>query len=92
MGAEIVQEFILADHEGVSQKELQAFSVICKSLGVKCLVCTEKDFVKLPENLQLELPLIYLEMELKITAGQENWQNLVAKIGRKIDNCMSYDR
>jgi tetraacyldisaccharide 4'-kinase len=91
-GASVVQELILADHEGISEKELQSFSDLCKSLGAKYLVCTEKDFIKLPPDLRLSLPLVYLELEMKITAGIENWQNLVAKIDRKIDNCGTYDR
>ena len=86
LGALLVDELILADHEGLSGQDLNSFAIHAKSLGAKALVCTEKDFVKLPDSYLLELPVIYLEMELKITAGHQNWQNLVDKIDGKIDN------
>ncbi|MBS0626567.1 MAG: tetraacyldisaccharide 4'-kinase [Verrucomicrobia bacterium] len=86
-GAIVVQEKILADHEMILERDLAALAEESKRLGAKYLVCTEKDFVKLDPRIETALPIIYLEMEMKITAGVENWQKLIAKIGQKIDNC-----
>ncbi|MCC6128216.1 MAG: tetraacyldisaccharide 4'-kinase [Chlamydiae bacterium] len=89
-GAEIVIEKILADHEGIDPLELDVFAKKAKVLGAQALLCTQKDFVKLVFREKLALAIIYPEMELKITAGHENWQKLVAKIEEKIDNCGTY--
>ncbi|MBX9744636.1 MAG: tetraacyldisaccharide 4'-kinase, partial [Chlamydiales bacterium] len=92
LGATIVVEWIVADHEGVSTHELQEFARYAKSLGAKALLCTEKDAVKLPDSLELSLPLVYPEMEIQIAAGLENWQNIVDKIEEKIDNYGIYGK
>lgn len=89
-GAKVVIEKILADHEGICPSELDAFAKEAKNLGAQALLCTEKDFVKLSLSDEISLPIIYPEMELKITAGRENWQKLVAKIEEKIDNCLDF--
>jgi len=41
------------------------------------LICTEKDRVKLDENLNLPLPVIWVQFELRIVAGEEEWQNFL---------------
>lgn len=92
LGAIVVHEWILADHEGLSSSDLEKFALQAQSLGAKMLVCTEKDQVKLPLSDHLPLPLVYPEMELTITAGQEHWQNLVDKIEQKIDNYKTYGK
>ncbi|MDP1608963.1 MAG: tetraacyldisaccharide 4'-kinase [Chlamydiales bacterium] len=92
LGAVIVSEWILGDHQGVSAQKLQEFSCYAKSLGAKVLVCTEKDAVKLPDSLKLSLPLVYPEMSMQMAAGLENWQNIVDKIGEKIDNYRIYGK
>jgi len=92
LGGTLVHELILADHEGLFPEQLWLFAKQAQSLGADALVCTEKDFIKLPPLTALPIPVIYLEMELKITAGYQNWQNLVDKIGEKIDNRKCYER
>ena len=92
LGAIVVGELVLADHEGPSPQNLTLFANHAKSLGAKALVCTEKDFVKLSLPVDFPIPIIYLEMELKITAGYLHWQNLVDKIEEKINNCKYYER
>lgn len=91
-GGSILDEWILADHEAPSQAALQEFALHAQALGAKMLLCTEKDFVKLVSLEKITLPIVYPQMELKITAGLENWQNLVDKIGEKIDNCRTYGK
>lgn len=86
LGARICSEWILADHEPIKKEQLMAFASRCKSLNAKAVVCTEKDFIKLPKNLDLDLPLLFVEMELKIANGLKEWEMLVEKIGQRIDN------
>lgn len=88
-GGEIVSEWILADHEVPDEKRLGRFACHCKSLGAKALICTEKDRVKLSPRTPLDLPIFFLEMELKAIEKGKNdgfWEKLIVKIDQKIDN------
>ncbi|MES2273218.1 MAG: tetraacyldisaccharide 4'-kinase [Chlamydiota bacterium] len=92
LGGKVVDTWILADHAPADTKALQKFSLHCKSLGAKALVCTEKDFVKLSVNTSLSLPILFLEIELRIAEGHLLWQKLIEKIDQRIDNTCQYDR
>jgi len=85
LGAIVKSEWVLADHEPARLASLQKFAVDCKELGAKALICTEKDFIKLPKQIAVDLPIYFLEMGLRIDDAR--WENLIVKIDRKIDNC-----
>jgi tetraacyldisaccharide 4'-kinase len=70
LGAKIVFELFLADHEPLDLNRL-------KSLSLKYFVCTEKDAVKLPCT---DLPILVVEIEADPSNDLAAWQNLVAKI------------
>ena len=72
LGAEIAAEKYLADHEPFLE---------WKELNVKYLVCTEKDYVKLGA---VDLPIVWIEIEAEVAEGEDQWQNLIAKIGASI--------
>jgi len=76
LGAQIIFEHILADHEPMDLKNLKSFSV-------KYLVCTEKDAVKLPPT---DLPIVVIEIETDPSKELILWQNTVAKIAQKLNN------
>jgi tetraacyldisaccharide 4'-kinase len=76
LGAEIIFEWFLADHEPVDLNRL-------KRLSVRHLVCTEKDAVKLPPT---DLPIAVVEIEADPSAERAIWQNLVAKITERLNN------
>lgn len=79
LGAVVVSETVFADHE---------IADLSKVPRAKALICTEKDFVKLPDT---TLPIYYLEMEMQIISGVEKWQKLIEKIDQKIDNRCTYE-
>jgi tetraacyldisaccharide 4'-kinase len=86
--AEVVAEWILADHEAPSLKDLEIFAEYCKALNVKALITTEKDFVKEPKA---SLPILFVEIEIE-WIRRESWEKLIVKIAQKIDNGSAYDR
>ncbi len=86
LGASIAAQWILADHQPASLEHLARFADRCKSLGASALVTTEKDFIKLLSPVSAALPILYLEIELRLTGGRQKWENLIAKIDQKIDN------
>lgn len=79
-GADIAASLFLGDHEGISEEHLKAFAKACKKEGADCLLCTEKDRVKLKTDIHAELPIFSLEAELEIVAGQKAWNELLQKV------------
>jgi len=85
-GFQVVNEFILPDHDSIREKDLEHFAQASLKSGASYLVCTEKDRVKLKDDLSLVLPVLWVQMNLQIVAGQEEWENFLklaeAKIAR----------
>jgi tetraacyldisaccharide 4'-kinase len=77
LGAEVVAEWFLADHQ---LADPSIFAKKCKELGASALICTEKDFIKLPKN-SYALPVLCLEIEMVGSV-----EKLIEKIEEKIDN------
>jgi tetraacyldisaccharide 4'-kinase len=83
-GMKVVSEFCLADHDEIKEKKLELFALQSKELGAEWLVCTEKDRVKLSDQLTLSLPIVWIQIELTIVAGQEEWQSFLTEAKAKI--------
>jgi tetraacyldisaccharide 4'-kinase len=83
-GLQVVNEYILADHDSVKEKNLEQFAQASLKKGAKWLICTEKDRVKLRDQLTLALPIIWVQLELRVVAGQEEWQNFLHQAEAKM--------
>ena len=83
-GFNVVDESVLVDHGSFHQKDLEQFAKSCAKKGAKWLICTEKDRVKLDDHLNLVLPILWIQLELRIIEGQEEWQNFLQKAEAKI--------
>lgn len=57
---EVVYREVLPDHAYFSLAFLKRFARKSKQRGARALLCTEKDWVKLPSPLSLPLPIFYL--------------------------------
>jgi tetraacyldisaccharide 4'-kinase len=71
-GGNIVDTWFKADHRGFSARQLRAFH---EKTGAELLVCTEKDAVKLPENLQI--PILPIQADLEIISNREAWDQAI---------------
>ena len=76
LGARVVEEWILADHEQAPEQRLKIFGK-----RAQAIICTEKDFVKMRP---MSLPIYFLEISYRPMRGP--WEKLIAKIAEKIDN------
>lgn len=85
LGGQVISGLELLDHEPVGVERLQRWANHCVALGAEALVCTEKDWVKIPQGLSLPLPLFYLEMEMEIVFGVETWKKCIAQIEQKLN-------
>ena len=76
--------YFLSDHEGFNKKKLEHFANECRSKGAELLICTEKDKVKFTSPLNLSLPVAWLQIQLSIIEGNENWVTFIEKIKQDI--------
>lgn len=79
-GVDVVSEYLLADHDEIKEKNLITFAQQCKKKGCERLVCTEKDRVKLREQLVVDLPIVWIQVDLKIVEGTEEWQKFLTQL------------
>ena len=75
---------ILNKLEAISEKKLNAFARECSTKGVKWLVCTEKDRVKLDSRVHHALSIAWLKMEMHVVEGHEEWEAFLNKAESKI--------
>lgn len=85
MGALVVAQYILPDHQAATLSELRFLSEQVSSRGGRYLICTEKDFVKCPE-LPKEakiLPIGWTQVRLVITHNASYIDNLLDTIRKR---------
>jgi len=83
-GFSVVHEYALADHVAIPATELERFAEESLRKGAEWLMCTEKDRVKLPEILSLSLPVVWVQLELRVVAGEEEWRHFLEQTEAKI--------
>lgn len=77
---EVVETLFMPDHKIPCEEELQHFACTCRDKGAEILLCTEKDFVKIVNPHYYLLPICYLETELNIIYGKDQYEAFKAKI------------
>lgn len=81
-GAEIVSESVFPDHHRFRLHELYGAERRSQDARAEMLVTTEKDAVRFPANLKLEIPVFFVRLEIEILNGHESWDQLVARIAQ----------
>ncbi len=70
-----------ADHHRFSEKELTDFIARCVRRDLDAVVTTEKDSVRFPHRApDLEVPVLFLRVEIDILNGQDVWEDLIQRI------------
>lgn len=83
VGAEILIQESLGDHRKMGKRQLQLFCQKALKSGARYLICSEKDAVKLPIDLELPLPILQIKIDLKLISGAEHFQNLLEKLKKE---------
>jgi tetraacyldisaccharide 4'-kinase len=74
---EIKNAFFFVDHYIYTRKNLLSLDEKGKELGADFLITTEKDSIRLPQINDLKNPLLVVNIELRITSGEEKlWEVL----------------
>jgi tetraacyldisaccharide 4'-kinase len=79
-GVHVVDVLTVLDHTRATEAELDAFANRCQKKGAERILCTMKDWVKLPED----TPLTPVDMRLEIFSGHEHWDALLKTIAERV--------
>ena len=80
LGALLVVRERYLDHYRYSDEDVDTLFALARREGAECLVTTEKDAVRLPENRVFPLPLFYLRLEIEILHGAADFDEAVGRI------------
>jgi tetraacyldisaccharide 4'-kinase len=80
LGAMLMARERFLDHYRYGQEDLDALMDLARREGAECLVTTEKDAVRLPENQSFPLPIYYLRLEIDIIRGAANFDEAVGRL------------
>jgi tetraacyldisaccharide 4'-kinase len=80
LGALIVARERFLDHYRYAPEDLADLFALAKEQGADCLLTTEKDAVRIPENFPCPLPLYYLRLEIEIIRGAADFDEAVGRI------------
>ncbi|MFU8847333.1 MAG: tetraacyldisaccharide 4'-kinase [Opitutales bacterium] len=79
-GAEIRYNQRFLDHHRFSRSEIERLYEKVGELGLDMIVTTEKDAVRLFEDIKAPIPIYYLRLEIDILSGKEDFEEAAARI------------
>ena len=80
LGALLVGRERFLDHYRFEEEDLAELFAMARQERAECLVTTEKDAVRINENLACPLPLFYLRLEIEILRGAADFDEAVGRI------------
>ncbi|MBI5692683.1 MAG: tetraacyldisaccharide 4'-kinase [Verrucomicrobia bacterium] len=80
LGALLVARERFLDHYRFGDEDLEELFALARREGAECLVTTEKDAVRINEQMACPLPLYYLRLEIDILRGAADFDEAVARI------------
>lgn len=79
-GAEIRYNQRFLDHHRFSRFEIERLYNKAEKLDLDMIVTTEKDAVRLFEDIKAPIPIYYLRLEIDILSGEEDFEQAAARI------------
>jgi len=80
LGAKIVARERYLDHYRYGEDDFEELSQLAEREGADCLITTEKDAVRIPEDRRWAKPLYYLRLEIEILRGAADFDEAVGRI------------
>ncbi len=80
LGAHVELSRRFTDHHRFKESEIRSFASRCQRRDVAMILTTEKDAVRFPKRMELEVPVYLLRIEIEILRGHESWQQCVDRI------------
>lgn len=84
LGANVLFHTTFSDHYAFSKKEIEPFMYRCINRGVDMIITTEKDAVRFPRPDEIDVPIYFLRIEVKILDGEEVWERCIERICQRV--------
>jgi len=85
LGGNVLFHTTFADHHAFTAKEIEPFMYRCVTRGVEMIVTTEKDAVRFPMPHEMDVPIYFLRIEVKILDGEEVWERCIERICQRVE-------
>ncbi len=85
LGGDVLFHTTFSDHHAFTAEDIAPFMHRCITRGVDMIVTTEKDAVRFPLPEEMNVPIYYLRIEVKILEGEEVWERCVERICRRVE-------
>lgn len=80
LGARVEIRRRFSDHYRFSRKEVDTFMQRCVERDMELIVTTEKDAVRFPRPSSIDVPVVFLRIEVEILKGREIWDDLIERV------------
>jgi tetraacyldisaccharide 4'-kinase len=80
LGAKLVARERFLDHYRYTDEDFDALFALAQREGADCLITTEKDAVRIPDQRAWPIPLFYLRLEIDIIHGAADFDEAVGRI------------
>jgi tetraacyldisaccharide 4'-kinase len=85
LGGKVLFHTTFSDHHAFTAKEIEPFMYRCVTRGVEMIVTTEKDAVRFPMPSEMDVPIYFLRIEVKILDGEEVWERCLERICERLE-------
>jgi tetraacyldisaccharide 4'-kinase len=76
----IRHSYAMRDHYPYTKEKLQAILEDAQLRGLQYLVTTQKDEVKLPRDMELDIPILILGIKWEVSGGKNHWESVLKNI------------
>lgn len=80
LGARVEIRRHFSDHHRFNRKDVDKFMQRCVERDMELILTTEKDAVRFPRPSSLDVPVLFLRIEVEILKGKEAWDGLIHRI------------
>lgn len=80
LGARVEIRRRFSDHHRFSRKDVDEFMQRCVERDMEIIVTTEKDAVRFPRPSSIDVPVLFLRIEVEILNGREIWDDLIHRL------------
>lgn len=80
LGANVEIQRRFSDHHRFSRRDVETFMQRCVERDMEMIVTTEKDAVRFPRPRSIDVPVVFLRIEVRLLAGHDAWQRMVDHI------------
>ena len=80
LGARVEIRRRFSDHHRFTRKDVDKFMQRCVERDMELILTTEKDAVRFPRPSSMDVPVLFLRIEVEILKGRDIWDDLIRRL------------